>query len=209
MTPPPPLKAALAAAVAAIALAAAAPAPASASPFNCDATAVRGTILSAPAVELLTANKGQAECRSVLATLGNLAGGLPAPLQASSVLAQTISTGTGSGQKITAAGGLTNLRVPLVNLPIQLPGLNLPASLGAVTVPIPPLPVGLPLSAARSTSSPRQLPDPCTITPTLPTCTGGGTGPAASRSPACRSCPGRPCSRRSRAPACWAPAAAA
>ena len=180
MTPPPPLKAALAAAVAAIALAVAAPAPASAAPFNCDATAVRGTILSAPAVELLTANKGQAECRSVLATLGSLAGGLPAPLQATSVLAQTISNGTGSSQKITAAGGLTNLRVPLVNLPIQLPGLNLPASLGAVTVPIPPLPVGLPI-AARSATSPRQippLPDPCTITPTLPTCPGGtpGTG---------------------------------
>lgn len=142
---------------------------------------MRGTILSAPAVELLTANKGQAECRSVLATLGSLAGGLPAPLQATSVLAQTISNGSGSGQKITAAAGLTNLRVPLVNLPIQLPGLNLPASLGAVTVPIPPLPVGLPISAARRTSSPRQippLPDPCTITPTLPTCPGGtpGTG---------------------------------
>jgi hypothetical protein len=177
MTPPPPLKLALAAALLALAFAAA-PAPASAAPFNCSATAIRGTILTAPAVELLTANKGQAECRSFLASLASLPGGLPAPLNAGSVLAQTVNTGSGSGQKVTSAGGLTNLRVPLVSLPIQLPGLNLPPSLGAVSIPIPALPVTLPLTPTVTRSKPRQLPiDPCAITPTLPTCAGGVTVP--------------------------------
>src|SRR3954453_9411060 len=44
--------------------------------FNCDASAVRGTVLGAP-IEPVTANRGAPECRS--ATAGGSGIGLPPP----------------------------------------------------------------------------------------------------------------------------------
>src|SRR4051794_28914860 len=68
------------------------PAPAAAS-WNCDAAALSGSVLGAAPVELVTANRGQAACRTATGSLADLAGGLPLPLSATTLSAQTFLLG--------------------------------------------------------------------------------------------------------------------
>ena len=125
----------------AVALAIAA-APASAQNFTCEASAVRGQVLTVPPIEPIRANAGGNPCRAqtaggaleLLVVVGALALG-----------AQTTLTGPAGNpaqQTAGATGGITDLRVKsLPDLPIQLPidqvTQNLP------TVPPITLPGGL------------------------------------------------------------------
>src|SRR4051794_26529378 len=79
--------------------------------FGCDASALRGTLLGGTAVEPVTANRGQATCRSahVSAPLG-----VPLVLDASSLIADTALTGTPNRvdqQAVTATGAVSDLRI--------------------------------------------------------------------------------------------------
>jgi hypothetical protein len=127
------------------ALFAAAPAPAAVTTFNCDASALRGTVLSAPAIEPITANRGATSCRAASGGLPNLTASLPLPLAASVLSAQTMLLGPADRpdlQQAGAIGGIADLSVKaLPGLPIALPQVQLPTTLGAVAVPLPaPLP---------------------------------------------------------------------
>ena len=122
--------------LAAAAIAAAAPSPASAAAFTCEASALRGAVLTAPAIEPITANKGQAACRSVKAGLADVTGGLPVPLSLSVASAQTIFQGSEARpgtQAAGAIGGLADARVrplglPQIPVPVnQVPTLTVPA----------------------------------------------------------------------------------
>src|SRR3954452_11037140 len=63
---------------------------AAAATFNCDASAVRGTVLGAP-LEPVTANRGQPQCRT--ATAGGTGIGLPTLLGGAALSAATAFTG--------------------------------------------------------------------------------------------------------------------
>src|SRR5258705_6719934 len=108
-----------------LALACAAPAPASAAAtFNCAASALRGTVLSAPAIEPATANLGQDACRTASGPIADL-GALPLPIGASVLAARTMLDGPADRpdlQTAAAVGGVADLTVrALPDLPIQLP----------------------------------------------------------------------------------------
>ena len=122
----------------AVAALAATAAPASAAGYTCEASAVRGAVLTVPPVEPITANKGASTCRAATAG-GSL--NLPIAVNALALGAQTTlegPEGTPSRQTAGAVGGATDLRVrTLPDLPIQLP-------LDQVTQNIPPLTVELP-----------------------------------------------------------------
>jgi len=109
------------------------PGTADAAPWTCDASAVRGTLASAPPIDPVAANRGAAECRTQSAG-GNLPAGLPLGLGGSAVFARTRVEGDAArpaGQRVTAEGGLAELRVPL--LP-GVPGLPAPPTIPPVTV---------------------------------------------------------------------------
>jgi hypothetical protein len=97
-------------------------APASAANWTCEASAVRGSVLTVPPIEPITANKGGNPCRA--ATAGG-ALNLPIAVNALALGAQTTVTGPANdpnGQTVGATGGITDLRVlTLPDLPIQLP----------------------------------------------------------------------------------------
>jgi hypothetical protein len=131
--------------------AAVAPAPASAaSTLTCEASALRGALLTAPALEPITANKGQAVCKSAKA---GGAQALPAglPLSLSALAAQTSVEGSDDkpgSQKAAAAAGLLDARVKtLPTLPLRIPIEQIPPT--KVTVPLSGLPTlpGVPLPA--------------------------------------------------------------
>jgi hypothetical protein len=104
----------LALAIALIAGLTTAAAPAAAA-FNCDASALRASVLGGAAVEPVTANRGQSSCREARGGGANL---LPAPLATSLVYAQTSL----AGQAANASGGIADARVgPLGTLPVALP----------------------------------------------------------------------------------------
>src|SRR5690242_1355544 len=93
----------------AAAAAVAMPASASAASWNCDAAALSGSVLGAPAVDVVTANRGQPACRTAMGSLADLAGGLPLPLAATTLTAQTFLVGPSGApdqQKVTGVGGL-------------------------------------------------------------------------------------------------------
>ena len=120
-------------------------APASAAGgWNCDATVLRGTVLTAPPLELITANRNQPACRPVTSTLADLTGGLPLPLGLSSVLAQTNLVGPADdvgAQSVSSIAGVKDLSVgSLPNLPITLPPVDIPSTLSSVPVTLPSLP---------------------------------------------------------------------
>jgi hypothetical protein len=96
--------------------------------FNCDASAVRGTVLGQP-LEPVTANRGQAACRTARAGGGGI--GLPSLLGGAALVAATSFAGPADRvdqQKAGAQAGLTDLHVlTLPDLPIQLPTGSLPA----------------------------------------------------------------------------------
>lgn len=110
------------------------PSSASAAGFDCEASALRGTVLTAPGVEPVVANRGAGTCRT---TTGSLGAGLPAPLTAEAVAARTSAGGSGATQQALAVGGVGDIRVAaLPDLPLALPTAQL-AALGAVTIPLP------------------------------------------------------------------------
>jgi hypothetical protein len=131
----------LAGSLTALSLACAAPAPASVPvTFNCDASALRGTVLSAPAIEPATANLGQAVCRTASGPVASL-GALPLPLAASVLAARTTLDGPADRpdlQTAAAVGGVADLTVKaLPDLPIQLPTAQIPAMLlQPISVPV-------------------------------------------------------------------------
>jgi hypothetical protein len=108
---------------------------ATAATFNCDASAVRGTVLGTP-IEPVTANRGAAACRS--ATAGGAGIGLPTVLGGAALSAATSFAGPADRidqQQAGAQAGITDLHVlTLPDLPIQLPTASLPA-IPKVTVP--------------------------------------------------------------------------
>jgi len=135
----PPRPSSLAALVAGVLLLVVAPAPASAQSFTCEASALRGQVLTVPPLEPIRANAGGTPCRT------QTAGGaleLPIAVGALALGAQTTLTGpasTPAQQTAGATGGVTDLRVKsLPDLPIQLPidqvTANLP-TLPAISVP--------------------------------------------------------------------------
>jgi hypothetical protein len=137
-----PRSACLTGSLTALALACAAPAPASATAtFNCDASALRGTVLTAPAIEPATANRGQDACHTASDPVPDLSA-LPLPLGASVLAARTTLDGPADRpdlQTASAVGGVADLTVrALPDLPIQLPTAQIPAQLlQPITVPLP------------------------------------------------------------------------
>src|SRR3954447_11174515 len=108
---------------------------ATAATFNCDASAIHGTVLGAP-LEPVTANRGATACRS--ATAGGSGIGLPTLLGGAALAASTSFTGPADRvdqQQAGAQAGITDLHVlSLPDLPIQLPTGSLPP-IPAITVP--------------------------------------------------------------------------
>jgi hypothetical protein len=113
------------------------PAAAPADTLSCDASAFRGTVLGAPSLEPITANRGSTTCQNALATLASSGVTLPALLSADTAAAQTAVTDT---QNAGSAGGVANLAVNLSKLPltIPLPSVPVPASLGSIPVSVDP-----------------------------------------------------------------------
>lgn len=125
----------LAATLAAVAgMASPSPASAATATFRCEASAIRGAVLSAPPIEPVVANRGAASCRDAAEVLDEP---LPSVLTAGAGSATTSYTDAGGKQTSLAAGGLTDLRVMVLpELPIALPAAQIPDTLGSVTVPI-------------------------------------------------------------------------
>ena len=126
-------------ALAALGLSLAAAAPAAAD-WTCEGSALRGTVLGAATVEPLTANKGAASCRPARAGLAGAAAGLPLPLSATALGAET----TVGDQQVGAVGGVADLRVvTLPQLPLQVPLPSLDAvptvDLGVAQVDLEPI----------------------------------------------------------------------
>lgn len=118
----------------------AAPAQA-ASPFNCDASAVRASLLGQAAIEPVTANRAQPACADAV---GGLTGALPAPLSVSAAVARTITSGPDNRvdqQSALAVGGLADVRIAgLPALPITLPIDTVAAALPTLpAIPVPAL----------------------------------------------------------------------
>lgn len=118
----------------------AAPAGASAA-FQCDASALRGSVLGAPALEPVTANRAGTVCTSQSAGGAAAGAALAAlPLNASVLGASTYVTPAGTAndkQAVLAQGGLGGLTVKaLPTLPITLPTATIPANLQSITVPL-------------------------------------------------------------------------
>ncbi|TMK42407.1 MAG: hypothetical protein E6G56_01755 [Actinobacteria bacterium] len=116
---------------------AAVPAAAPAAAFGCDASAFRGTVLGAPSIEPITANRGSAVCQNAQANLSTAGLTLPAPLSADAAAAQTVITDT---HNAGSAGGVANLAVNLSKLPLALPvpSVPVPSSLGSIPVSVDP-----------------------------------------------------------------------
>jgi len=117
------------------------PGAASAAELNCDASAFRGTVLTAPAIEPVTANRNQPTCKPVTAGLSTAA--LPLPLTAAAVVAQTsVGTPSGPGQRAGAFGGIADLSIrALPELPIALPVDSLPKVPPVTVIVVPATPV--------------------------------------------------------------------
>ena len=117
---------------------AAAPSSASAaSIINCEASALRGSILTAPPIEPATANKGQTECKNAQGGVPAIQG-LPVPATVRLLNAQTTRTGSDAepgSQKAGAFGALADVSVGLPPLPITLPVDQIPDQLN-ITIPV-------------------------------------------------------------------------
>lgn len=157
----------LATVVAVLTAAAAAALPASASAastFTCEASAIRAQVLTAPAVEPIVANRGQA-CKTATAGVPTITG-LPVSASARVLSAQTSLAGSDAqpgSQKVGAAGGLADLAIGLPTLPITLPVDQLPAALDQITVTPPAIPAvpglpGIPGVPAIPGGTPIQIP---------------------------------------------------
>ncbi|MDP9384078.1 MAG: hypothetical protein M3P50_02390, partial [Actinomycetota bacterium] len=108
--------------------------------FTCEASALRGAILTAPAIEPITANRGQAACKPAKGGLADATGALPVPLSLGAAAVQTTLEGSDAqpGSQVAGAiGGLLNARVR----PLGLPQIPIPVNqVPTVTVPLFSLP---------------------------------------------------------------------
>ena len=105
-----------------LALLATVPAPASAQGWTCEASALAATLGPSPRTEPITANKGEPACKAAAAG-GNLPAS-PLPITGSLLSATTDlqpPTGSPSAQTATAAGGLGELRIAGLPIPLQRP----------------------------------------------------------------------------------------
>ncbi len=96
-------------------------AQAATNPFNCDASALRGSLLGTDALEPVTANRGKPACENAA---GGLTDVLPAPLAASAVVARTITSGPADRADLQSAlgiGGIADVKIGALGLPIALP----------------------------------------------------------------------------------------
>ncbi len=113
--------------------------PARADAFNCRASALRGNVLTAPAIEPVVVNPSTGNCGTGQAGL-NVP--LPPLVTAGVASARTVATGAREGETAAAAGGIADLRVvSLPDLPIPLPPIDLSplAAVPVVSAPIPGL----------------------------------------------------------------------
>lgn len=124
----------LLAAICLLTLTVALPASASAQGFTCEASAFAGTLGPSPRTEPVTANKDSGACKT--ATAGGAAPASPLPITGSLFSASTDlqpATGSPSAQTATAAGGVGELRV--AGLPIPIPPPDLSGLPGPQTIP--------------------------------------------------------------------------
>src|SRR4051794_22588121 len=135
-------RAALAAALisASAALLAASPASA-ATTYTCEASAIRATILTAPAIEPVVANRGQ-QCKDASGQpLNNILASANLPVSLVAAAAETKLEGPSDRvdqQTASAVGGLADVRVKaLPDLPIPLPAVTIP-TVPKITVPLLP-----------------------------------------------------------------------
>jgi hypothetical protein len=129
----------LLATVAAFATLATAPSAHAAAPMNCDASALRLTLLG-QAIEPITVNRGQTACKKAASPTTIDLSSLGIPLTAGVLSAQTNAGGSYEKQAALASGGVLNLG--LAKLPaLQLPDLTtlLPESLKKISVPLGPI----------------------------------------------------------------------
>ncbi|HEX8103497.1 MAG TPA: hypothetical protein VF533_12845, partial [Solirubrobacteraceae bacterium] len=141
-------------------------APASASTLTCEASALRGAVLTAPAIEPVTANEGQSVCKAAKAGGAQALAGLPAPLTLDAAAAQTAVSGSDAqpgSQKASAAGGLVDARVlTLPELPLQIPIPPIPDELKTITLPTDQIPNPLatePITVSIEAALTALLPD--------------------------------------------------
>ncbi|MCW3039655.1 MAG: hypothetical protein JWM31_1560 [Solirubrobacterales bacterium] len=143
-TPSRRLRSVLGLALTAGALVAATP-PAASAAVQCDASALRGTVLGQATIEPVTANRGAASCRTAAAggaAAGSALNALALPLAANVLGASTYITPAGTPnekQAVLSQGGLAALSVKaLPTLPITLPTAAIPAGLLTQSITVPP-----------------------------------------------------------------------
>lgn len=112
-----------------------APSARAASPMNCDASALRGQLLGALALEPAVANRGQAACKTTKAPGTADLGTLGLPVSAGVLTAATAAAGERETQRALAVGGVAQLNVGALTA-LNLPDLStlIPASLQTVHV---------------------------------------------------------------------------
>jgi hypothetical protein len=136
-----------------------APASAPAAGWGCEASALRATVLGAPAIEPVTANAGASDCKAAGSSLAAAPAGLPAALSLGTLSADTALDGAEvAAQTARAGAGLSELRIQaLPDLPIKLPLPDL-SEYGHVAVPgVPGADVDL-RPALRALIAPREIP---------------------------------------------------
>lgn len=138
---------------------------AQAAPFQCSASAVRGTVLTQSGIEPVVAGTGT-DCRS-----DNVKDNLTGPLGGLAA-ATTDLTGPADDptrQHAMAGAGIEGLSIgSLRNLPISLPAAELPSGLDAIRVPLTGI-ASRQVSLPSLPSVPSVPTDPTTILPSLPT----------------------------------------
>lgn len=115
--------------------------------YGCSSSALKASVLSSPALEPTTANRGVGGCQDDQSTLSDPLHALGLPVSASAVAAYTSLAGTGIDQSALAAGGVTDLKVlALPSLPVNIDQIVAPVSavVGGVTVPLAAIPVTVP-----------------------------------------------------------------
>jgi hypothetical protein len=142
MPHPSPSRAGSAVLVLTLAILALPSASASAQPggYTCEASAVSATIGPAPEQQPITANRGRPACQN--ASAGGSFPASPLPVSGSLLSATTMLEGPADDprrQKVTAAGGLGELRIAGVPIPLQRPDLGSlpgPTAVGPVTIDV-------------------------------------------------------------------------
>src|SRR5689334_18378560 len=164
--------AALTAAV--LALAGGAPAPAAAASWSCDASALRGTLATAPPFEPVIANRGAATCTDTSAGGSNALAALPVGLSGGALSAATqlqAPQSTPDQQRAVATAAATDLR--LVPLPGQIPVPALPPGIASFQIPGGPAVDLTPAIAALLTPPAELLAVESVTSRAVGQCTGG------------------------------------